>query len=1405
MSTRRILTLVLLLLGGLAAPAQRWAQVQLPAPYDQGYYLDIFFLPSNTQYGWACDNDSGYVVRTTNGGQSWQGTRVTPTGFCHLEYIQFLSSTVGYCSGPCGVFKSTDGGASWTQLSLGVPDNAVWGGWFKSATEGWVTGGGCGRNNFYHTIDGGSSWTRFQDTTIKRSNLADPIWQSDMPAGVLYASGNGTLWKSTNDGASWAPDSYTGATSPWQEEISRSGSTFMVSCARNNCGNDYTTGGMRWTHDDGATWNAYTTGADMFGVFLLNPQTAWASGFAGNVWQTTNGGSSWRLRNCGLNGKNMDDITFLNDTTGWVVGRGIFRLAPARRILSDTVLDFLGACPNSSVFDTVWVTNENFEPSDWSIELKGTDAWMYRVANVIPQPLPACSRAMVVVEYKPTAPGIRTATMVIRAQRPDTMLVVQLSGQSTALNARPTDTLVTFNHRVGTPIDRVLAWFATAPPQEAIVNIQRVSGSTDVDLTATFPTPIAITGAATHTFLKGSLRDTGWVQARFRVTLTPCNRDTFITVKVYGQSPIIHTDTSVSLDAGCSTLDTLKIPVANTGNIDLTVYSANLMGLSPESFRVIGFKKAGPKGAWKIAPRDVDTLLLEFIPNGPDNQAVLEINHDDATTARGNVQPWFVRLRVLSNRVQATVAPSVINLGTVCTGFVKDTSYVVTNTGQARLSMTNRASSQRFAGLVGGLLFVNGNDRRNVPFRWTASGTGLITDTITVTIKPCDSAYTVIIQANVVQAGLVMDPMAVSDTVDVGGTITRRVVLRNTGSTAVTVTGVRTPTVDAELTIDFQVPTLIAPGDSAVITLTWRPTSVRTYTTALIADVTGTCTYSVIGNVTFVSRSNQVEVRPPLLSFNAGCSQSLMVDSVQVIAKGAPVAFLAPTISQTPSAFTIVAPQAPFTVNPATPVWVVVAYNPTVDRNARANLLLEFADGTSSISVPLAGTAQYASWDVQPTQLDFADLRVCDPPIVKAIGLQNADSLPVTIDVDASTVPAWLVISDLPASIGPSSALTIMATCIPAQLPVGTSTADVVLVDATCGIRKTIAVTATIVDGALVLAPDPVDAGRVAMGRPVERTAVIYNPTPDARTILDLRLPAGETGWTILDNVVGTTLQPGDTTRVRLQFLMSSPGVSNTRLTLMQSGRCTTTVSIGLVGEAVDPGTPPKYQLGLHIDEYRVAAGDRVVIPVHWDTDVSAAQLDSAQLQVDFSYLHYQVDSVFAGNLPGASVRHSYTNGRLNLMVTGLGPDFGKPGVVAVLEGTAHPAIPDSTLFVFGRKQVWSTDSVSVLDSPGLLIVDVCGPRNLVLLVQPTRMFLPPPQPVTNVLTIGLEAPYSEVVNIEVVNLLGNVVGNTVGVHIPQGVTTTPMDVSGLPSGAYVVRVSTGRGGLFMAPFVVTH
>lgn len=117
------------------------------------YLEGLFFL--NVQTGWV-GADSGRVLHTTDGGQSWNVQAVLPDGSV-VGDILFVDSSNGWIAGSdSAIFRTMDGGQTWNEqfvASYSYPRRIS----FADVNNGLVVGGLGG--SVYRTADGGQSWT----------------------------------------------------------------------------------------------------------------------------------------------------------------------------------------------------------------------------------------------------------------------------------------------------------------------------------------------------------------------------------------------------------------------------------------------------------------------------------------------------------------------------------------------------------------------------------------------------------------------------------------------------------------------------------------------------------------------------------------------------------------------------------------------------------------------------------------------------------------------------------------------------------------------------------------------------------------------------------------------------------------------------------------------------------------------------------------------------------------------------------------------------------------------------------------------------------------------------------------------------------------------------------------------
>ncbi len=660
-----------------ASFAQRWYPVTtIPAPYATNYWLDVFFLPSDPRYGWIC-GFNGMVLRTTDGGRTWQGTQI-PNAY-QLESIHFVNPQVGYTSGPSGIWRSTDGGATWVEVT---PDSAyaLWGCYFLSPNVGVVIGGGCGSipQHFFRTTDGGNSWSVFTGTE-PNSGLTDAILYPD---GTGFAVSSGRLWRTTDSGQTWSVFATTGS-NVWQEELTHFGNSFLLPFAGTSCSGQGNTGGMRFSTDGGATWREFVTGRPMFGAFLLSPTRGWACGYNGAVYYTSDGGQTWELRNCGIDtALHLDDIWFVNDTLGWVVGQGVWRYGPPERRFDRDTLLFPEVCIPGSVDMTVRLQNASFTRSQVVLSFAGPDAPAFRLMSPAPNALlQSCSWTSVTIRFAPVRPGLHRAQLV--AAFPDgTERRLELLGIARNADGFPErDTVLITAAPCGVRTSGQLRWHSR--DSAVITRIDWAGGSAAIRPESSLPLFIPPQGAE----LRFSIvpLDTGWVESRFRVYLEPCRRDTVIVVRAYGISPILTAPNARTLSLYCQMGRRDSVPIANTGNDTLLISRVWLEESPQGTLTVLGWS-SGRSFPNRIAPGRTDTLVLLIQPPVEGIfTATLWIENNDSTATRGRKNPFRIELSGEARQSWLVAERLEYDFGRVCLG----------TTQEVRLRLENPASAGR--------------------------------------------------------------------------------------------------------------------------------------------------------------------------------------------------------------------------------------------------------------------------------------------------------------------------------------------------------------------------------------------------------------------------------------------------------------------------------------------------------------------------------------------------------------------------------------------------------------------------------------------------------------------------------------------------------------------------------------
>ncbi len=250
--------------------------------------------------GWAAGGTSlpymhtsiGVLLRTRDGGQSWQAEKVSLPG---IKQIRFFNVRQGWAVGdtsamfPTGALVTDDGGRSWTPLG----GHAVQG-WLAGDFVDPVTGAAAGHRGSLAVVRRRAlEATRTADLGLRglqRLKLAPPV------GGWLV--GDGGLILTTQDlGVSWQlppgdPTPAAGADFDWRAVEVRGPQCWIAGSP-----------GSRVLHttDGGRTWQSYSTGQTMpiHAIQFIDDRQGWAVGALGTILATIDGGKTWKRQHAG--------------------------------------------------------------------------------------------------------------------------------------------------------------------------------------------------------------------------------------------------------------------------------------------------------------------------------------------------------------------------------------------------------------------------------------------------------------------------------------------------------------------------------------------------------------------------------------------------------------------------------------------------------------------------------------------------------------------------------------------------------------------------------------------------------------------------------------------------------------------------------------------------------------------------------------------------------------------------------------------------------------------------------------------------------------------------------------------------------------------------------------------------
>ncbi len=293
-----------------------WVQQTIPRP--DLAVVDLSF--TDTLNGFLISSkyspsDSGFIFRTSDGGQNWSTAFV---GKVYLTSIQFVNNLTGYCAGrdtiPINglIKKTTNGGLNWYSCTDIYNSGLLEDVFFPNKDTGWVCSTDIIAGGLWRTVNGGLNWQIQLDYNVRPSK----IFFVNPTTGWVIGNAGLNLYKTTNSGNNWFLQANIFNASFYDVFFTSLDTGWII---RSSQGNQL---GLMRSTNGGDNWHGVNSPLPPTEtrLFFIGARYGWGGSLFHKIYATKDG-YNWGTQYSPLN--RSDNISFTDTLHGWAGYSGL--------------------------------------------------------------------------------------------------------------------------------------------------------------------------------------------------------------------------------------------------------------------------------------------------------------------------------------------------------------------------------------------------------------------------------------------------------------------------------------------------------------------------------------------------------------------------------------------------------------------------------------------------------------------------------------------------------------------------------------------------------------------------------------------------------------------------------------------------------------------------------------------------------------------------------------------------------------------------------------------------------------------------------------------------------------------------------------------------------------------------